>query len=68
MIASRVKLGVAMARACMNTTDLAQKAQMPRPTVNNVVTGRNVRPRTIGRIAKALDVDIEDILEGGGLN
>ena len=51
-----------MARACMNTEDLAVKTGMPRPTVNNVVTGRNVRPGTFGRIAAALKVDVTEIL------
>lgn len=51
-----------MARACMNTEDLCLKAAMPRPTVNNVITGRNVRPGTFGRIAAALGVDVTEIL------
>lgn len=63
MKASRKKLEVAMARACMNAEDLQKKADMPRPTLNNVVTGRNVRPGTIGRIAKALDVDVIELLD-----
>lgn len=51
-----------MANRCMNTEDLCATSKMPRPTVNNVITGRSVRPATIGRIAKALDVDVRDIL------
>lgn len=62
MRADRKKLEMAMARACMNTEDLAVKTGMPRPTVNNVVTGRNVRPGTFGRIAAALKVDVTEIL------
>ena len=61
--ANREKLVLAMARACMNTEDLAASAEMPRPTVNNVITGRSVRPGTMGRIARALGVDVTDILE-----
>lgn len=62
--ANRDKLVLAMARACMNTEDLAASAEMPRPTVNNVITGRNVRPGTLGRIARALGVDVTEIMEG----
>lgn len=63
MKADRKKLELAMARACMNTGDLVKTSAMPRPTVNNVITGRNVSPATLGRIARALGVDVTDILE-----
>ena len=63
MKASKIKLELAMARACMNTTDIALKTEMPRPTVNNVITGRSIRPATIGKVAKALGVDVTEILE-----
>lgn len=63
MKANKDKLVLAMARACMNTEDLAVSAEMPRPTVNNVITGRNVRPGTLGRIARALGVDVVEIMD-----
>mgnify|MGYP000644840916 FL=1 len=63
MKANRKKLELAMARACMDMVDLVKKSAMPRPTVNNVIMGRDVRPATIGKIARALDVDVADILE-----
>lgn len=66
MKVSREKLKLAMARACMNTADLADAAGLPRPTVNNVVVGKSVRPGTLGRIARALGVDPTDILDGEG--
>ena len=63
MKANREKLRLAMARACMNTADLSTKAEMPVQTVNGVLRGRSIRPATIGRIAKALGVDVAEILE-----
>lgn len=63
MKANKRKLELAMARACMNTEDLQRASEMPRANVNNVITGRSVRPATIGRIAKALGVDVTEILE-----
>lgn len=63
MKANRKKLKLAMARACMSTGDLIKKSAMPRPTVNNVIMGRDVRPATLGKVARALDVDVTDILE-----
>lgn len=56
------KLRLAMARACMNPQDLAKAAEMPPQTVNGVLRGRSVRPATIGRIARALCVDVADII------
>ena len=62
---NRQKLELAMARACMTTAELPDAAQLPRPTVNNAIVGRNVRPATVGKIARALSCDVTDILEGG---
>ena len=63
MIVDKEKLKIAMARACLNTSDLAKKASMPLPTVNNVIAGRSVKPATIGKIAKALNVDVTELIE-----
>lgn len=63
MKADRKKLELAMARTCMTPESLKVAAEMPRPTVNNVITGRNVRPATLGRIARALGVDPAEIIK-----
>ncbi len=63
MVASKYKLCLAMARACLNTYELASKANMPIPTVNNVITGRSVKPATLGKLAKALNVDVTELIE-----
>ena len=61
--ANRKKLELAMAAACMNTEDLQKASDIPRATLNNVITGRNVRPGTIGRVAKGLGVSVTEIIE-----
>lgn len=63
MKADRNKLELALARACMTPESLTAAAEMPRPTVNNVISGRSVRPATLGRIARALGVDVTDIIK-----
>lgn len=63
MKADRKKLELAMARACMESADLPAAAGLPRPTVQNVIVGKSVRPATLGRIAKALGVDPVEILK-----
>ena len=63
MKANRKKLQIAMAQACMNTEDVQKVSELPRPTLYNVITGRNVRPGTLGRVAKALGCKVTEILE-----
>lgn len=63
MKANRRKLEIAMANACMSTADLQKITEMPRPTINNVITGKGVRPVTIGRVAKALNVDVTELID-----
>lgn len=63
MKVNKRKLELAMARACMNTADIQKATGMPRPTVNNVVSGKSVRPGTIGCVAKALSTDIVEIID-----
>ena len=62
MLVDRKKLELAMARACMNSADLPAAAGLPRPTVQNAITGKSVRPATLGHIAKALGVDPAELL------
>lgn len=63
MKANRRKLEIAMANACMSTADLQKATEMPRPTINNVITGKGVRPATIGRVAKALNVNVTELID-----
>ena len=65
MKANRKKLEYAMARACMTPDQVAKAAEMPRPTLNNVIVGKSVMPATLGRVARALGVEVEAIMEGG---
>ena len=63
MKVDRKKLELAMARACMNSADLSATAGLPRPTTNNAIVGRSIRPGTLGKIAKALGVDPAELIE-----
>ena len=66
MKANKEKMELALARACMNTSDLVCMTAMPEPTVKKVLSGRNVRPVTLGRIAKALGVDPAELISTEG--
>lgn len=63
MKANKRKLDIAMARACMSANDIQVKTKMPRPSINNVLCGKSVRPDTIGKIAKALGADVTEIID-----
>lgn len=63
MKADRNKLELAMARACLLPGELAAAAKLPRPTLNGVINGRSVRPATLGKVARALGVDVEELME-----
>lgn len=57
------KLEIAMAKACMTVGQLQRVAAMPMPTLAGAMSGKNIRPATVGKIAKALDVDVAEIIE-----
>ena len=57
------KLEIAMARAKLNRNELAEKAEMPLPTICTATRRESCKPGTVGRIADALGVDVTEILE-----
>ena len=63
MKVSKKKLELAMARAKLNRNELAEKAGIPIPTVCNVYSRGTCKPRTVGKLAEALGVDVTEILE-----
>lgn len=56
------KMRIAMADACMDSNDLIKAANMPYGTYGNIRKGFNVRPSTVGKIARALNVPVTDLL------
>ena len=60
---NKKKLEIAMANVCMNTADLQKAAEMPMPTLAGAISGKNIRPATAGKIAKALKCNVTEILE-----
>lgn len=58
----RQKYELARARACMGQKDL-ETAGIPKGTLCRIIGGGEARPETLGRIAKALGVDVTEIIE-----
>lgn len=61
------KLKLAMARKCLNTLELCDRAGMKYQAFRRVSNGKvNCKPSTVGRIARALGVDVTEIIEADG--
>ncbi len=59
---NKQKYELARARACKSFNDIV-KAGIPKGTLCRVMNGEDVRPETIGKIAKALECDVTEIIE-----
>lgn len=59
---NRQKYELARARSCKGFKDIIA-AGVPKGTLCRVIGGEDVRPETIGKIAKALGVDVTEIIE-----
>ncbi|NBH78884.1 hypothetical protein D3Z52_12025 [Clostridiaceae bacterium] len=55
------KMELYLARACMSETDL-RNGTSPQ-TLLRIRRGMEVKPKTVGRIARALGVDVTDIIQ-----
>ena len=60
---SKLKLQIALARAQMNPYDLCRAVGIQYQTYRRLSSGSNCKPATVGKIAKALGVDVTEILE-----
>ena len=62
MKADKKKISIVCARMCLSIPEIAASSGTSRATVNRVVNGHSVSPKSMGRIARALGVDVLDIL------
>ena len=62
---SSTKFNLALAYHCMGIADLAKMSGVSKVRLSDIKNGKAevVRPGTIGKIAKALDVPVTDIIE-----
>lgn len=59
----RSKIDLVMARKCFTTAALAQAYGVSRARINAILCQREVTHLVAGRMARALGVDVTDILE-----
>lgn len=58
------KLQLAMANRCMTITELSNLSSVSRVALTRCITQKsNAKPITIGKIAKALEVPVEELIE-----
>ena len=63
----REKIDIRMAQLQFDINEICDKGGISRETFKQCRRGvRNPKPKTIGRIAAALGVDVTDIIENGG--
>lgn len=60
---SKSKLTLALSRKCWNQRDLRDNAVVSAQTTVSINKGKDVMPATVGKIARALGVDVTDIIE-----
>lgn len=59
---NRKEFDLARARACMGQKNF-EKVGIPKGTLCRAMSGRSLKPETLGKIAKALGVDVTEIIE-----
>ena len=64
----RVKLIAEMARRDVTSTRLAEAAGVSRVTVSALRCGKTCTAETAGKIARALGVDVAEIMEDAGID
>jgi len=62
MIIEKSKLEILMAKKELRSGDLIKSAGISMDTLNRARKNRHLQPFTVGKIAKALDVSIEDLV------
>ena len=60
---NKEKVSLIMAEQDLYQKDLSEKAKMSRGNLSTIINGKNCQPRTAYKIAKALGVDVVEIVE-----
>lgn len=64
MIVSKIMFETCLAKNCMTYSELSSKSGISRITIQKIINNKvDARPITIGKIAKALNVDVEELIE-----
>ncbi|MDU2489595.1 MAG: helix-turn-helix transcriptional regulator [Clostridium celatum] len=57
------KIKIAQAKECLSIDEIVNKTGLSRATVSKIFNGKiSATPKTIGLLAKTLNIDVEEIL------
>ena len=59
----RQKFEISVANACMNFSELSKKSGISQFTISRIKSGAETTPATVGKIAKALNVNVKELIE-----
>lgn len=62
MRADKNKTAIARARSCKSAAELIEASGLVQSTFNRAMRGVDVKPTTLGKLARALGVDVLEIL------
>jgi transcriptional regulator with XRE-family HTH domain len=58
------KFKLAQAKSCLSTSELSKKSGLGTNTIWKIISGKSVaRPKTIGKLAKALNINVEELIK-----
>lgn len=63
MTLNKGRIEIALAKACLNPYDLCAKIGMQYQNYHRIVNGGESKPKTIGKIARALGIEVTEIIE-----
>lgn len=63
MKVNRSKFELALANSCIRIKALSEQTGLNYSTITRIKTGAETAPATVGKIAKALDVSVEELIE-----
>lgn len=59
----KTKMEIAMSENALNFVKLSKKSGVSRTTLSYINNGKSCKPEIVGKIAKALEVSVEDLIE-----
>lgn len=63
LVLDPMKVSLAMANECINPYELCEKMNIHYSSYLRITKGQSVKPATAGKVAKALNVKVQDLLK-----
>lgn len=63
LVLDKNKLNIAIANKCLNPYEFCQLANIGYSTYKRMATEQPIKTKTVGKVAKALNVKVQDLLK-----